>query len=83
MPFIYLDSDELTALRDVFDARSRIGHPIDWSAYDRAKARIVDQAEALTGRPPLPGVRVRLTPTSGSFGRGSAGSAARPAAARG
>lgn len=50
MPEIWLDPDELKALQDVFDWEHRIGLPLDWAAYDRAKARIVnypDGAECL------------------------------------
>lgn len=42
MPEIWLEPDELRALQDVFDWQNRIGLPLDWAAYDRAKARIVN-----------------------------------------
>lgn len=73
MPYIYLDSEELAALRDVFVSRSRLGHPVDWDAYDRAKARIIAEAAA----------RVRPTATSDNCAAGSSGSAVRSGAARG
>ena len=42
MPEVWLEPDELKALQDVFDWINRIGRPLDWAAYDRAKARIVN-----------------------------------------
>lgn len=41
MPFLWLESDELKALQDVFDWKRRIGQPLDWAAFERAKSRIV------------------------------------------
>lgn len=41
MPYVWLESDELKALQDVFDWKQRIGQPLDWAAFDRAKVRIV------------------------------------------
>jgi hypothetical protein len=47
MPEIWLEPDELNALQDVFDWDERIDRPLDWAAYDRAKARIVAVRRAL------------------------------------
>ena len=40
MPYIWLENDELRAVRAVIDWRSRIGQPLDWAAYDRGMARL-------------------------------------------
>lgn len=83
MPYIYLDADELAALRDVFVSRSRLGHPVDWDAYDRAKARIIGEAALMSGRAEAAAARVRLTATPGSCAAGSCGSVVRSGAAPG
>jgi hypothetical protein len=40
MPYIWLEVDELLALRAVIDSRTHIGQPLDWAAYDRGMARL-------------------------------------------
>jgi hypothetical protein len=42
MPYIWLEPDEMKALRDVYDWRRRIGQPLDWDAFDRAMARLIN-----------------------------------------
>jgi len=42
MPHVWLEPDELKAMQDVFDWMNRIGQPLDWAAFDRAKARILN-----------------------------------------
>ena len=40
MPYIWLEEDELQAVRAVISWRLRIGQPLDWAAYDRGMARL-------------------------------------------
>lgn len=49
MPYIWLDSGELKALQDAFDWKNRIGRPMDWQAYERAKTHIVEAAASVHG----------------------------------
>lgn len=61
MPYIWLDSDELQALQDAYDWRNRIGRPMDWQAYERAKTHILEAAASVQGdRRAIVPVRRRL-----------------------
>ena len=67
MPYIWLEVDELRAVRAVIDWRARIGQPLDWAAYDRGMARLATgQAfQVLPAAPPAEAARTpEATPES-------------------